>query len=104
MERQRSITLPWKPYGKKSPTRRVSLDEEEHDVVCDYEGDPIAEGIKKHKLSRAGHQAAIPAIKVSDNGDDNLAGPFCRCRVYSLFKSSLPVKEDGSYDFDKATR
>ena len=39
------------------------MNEEEHDVVCDYEGDLVGRGIKKYNLSRAGHQAAIPAYQ-----------------------------------------
>ena len=41
--------------------------------------------------------------QVSDNGDDTEAGLLAGAEFTAYLKSSLSVKADGSYDFDKAT-
>ena len=45
----------------------------------------------------------LQLIKVSDNGDDTEAGLLAGAEFTAYLKSSLPVRADGSYDFDKAT-
>ena len=79
------------------------LDEEEHDVVCDYEGDLVAEVSRSTTSAEQVIKQPFQLIKVSDNGDDTEAGLLAGAEFTAYLKSSLSVKADGSYDFDKAT-
>ena len=86
-----------------TPSEGYLLDEEEHDVVCDYEGDLVAEVSRSATSAEQVIKQPFQLIKVSDNGDDTEAGLLAGAEFTAYLKSSLPVKEDGSYDFDKAT-
>ena len=86
-----------------TPSEGYLLDEEEHDVVCDYEGDLVAEVSRSTTSAEQVIKQPFQLIKVSDNGDDTEAGLLAGAEFTAYLKSSLPVKEDGSYDFDKAT-
>ncbi|RGM40891.1 cell wall anchor protein, partial [Agathobacter rectalis] len=86
-----------------TPSEGYLLDEEEHDVVCDYEGDLVAEVSRSTTSAEQVIKQPFQLIKVSDNGDDTEAGLLAGAEFTAYLKSSLPVKADGSYDFDKAT-
>lgn len=86
-----------------TPSEGYLLDEEEHDVVCDYEGDLVAEVSRSTTSAEQVIKQPFQLIKVSDNGDDTEAGLLADAEFTAYLKSSLPVKADGSYDFDKAT-
>ena len=86
-----------------TPSEGYLLDEEEHDVVCDYEGDLVAEVSRSTTSAEQVIKQPFQLIKVSDNGDDTEAGLLAGAEFTAYLKSSLPVKTDGSYDFDKAT-
>lgn len=78
------------------------LDEEEHDVNCDYEGDLVPEVARSTKSEEQVYKQPFQLIKVSDNGDDTEAPTLAGAGFTAYLKSSLTVKEDGSYDFDNA--
>ena len=86
-----------------TPSEGYLLDEEEHDVVCDYEGDLVAEVSRSTTSAEQVIKQPFQLIKVSDNGDDTEAGLLAGAEFTAYLKSSLSVKADGSYDFDKAT-
>ena len=86
-----------------TPSEGYLLDEEEHDVVCDYEGDLVADVSRSTTSAEQVIKQPFQLIKVSDNGDDTEAGLLAGAEFTAYLKSSLPVKADGSYDFDKAT-
>ncbi len=79
------------------------LDEEEHDVVCDYEGDLVAEVSRSTTSAEQVMKQPFQMIKVSDNGEDTEAPLLGQAGFTVYLKSSLSVKEDGSYDFNSAT-
>ena len=86
-----------------TPSEGYLLDEEEHDVVCDYEGDLVADVSRSTTSAEQVIKQPFQLIKVSDNGDDTEAGLLAGAEFTAYLKSSLSVKADGSYDFDKAT-
>ena len=87
-----------------SPSEGYLLDEEEHDVVCDYENDLVAEVSRSTKSAEQVIKQPFQLIKVSDNGDDTEAPLLSGAGFTAYLKSSLTVKEDGSYDFDNAKK
>lgn len=85
-----------------TPPEGYLLDEEEHDVVCDYEGDLVAEVSRSTTSPEQVIKQPFQLIKVSDNGDDTEAPVLSGAGFTAYLKSSLSVLEDGSYDFDSA--
>ena len=85
-----------------TPSEGYLLDEEEHDVVCDYEGDLVAEVSRSTISAEQVIKQPFQLIKVSDNGDDTEAPVLSSAGFTVYLKSSLSVLEDGSYDFDSA--
>lgn len=85
-----------------TPSEGYLLDEEEHDVVCDYEGDLVAEVSRSTTSPEQVIKQPFQLIKVSDNGDDTEAPVLSGAGFTAYLKSSLSVLEDGSYDFDSA--
>lgn len=79
------------------------MDEEEHDLVCDYEGDMVAEVSRSTTSMEQVIKQPFQLIKVSDNGEDTEAPLLSGAGFTAYLKSSLSVKEDGSYDFESAT-
>ncbi|MCQ4756921.1 SpaA isopeptide-forming pilin-related protein [Enterocloster bolteae] len=87
-----------------TPSEGYLLDEEEHDVVCDYENDLVAEVSRSTKSAEQVIKQPFQLIKVSDNGDDTEAPLLSGAGFTAYLKSSLSVKADGSYDFDSAEK
>ena len=85
-----------------TPSEGYLLDEEEHDVICDYEGDLVAEVSRSTTSAEQVIKQPFQLIKVSDNGDDTEAPVLSGAGFTAYLKSSLSVLEDGSYDFDSA--
>ena len=85
-----------------TPSEGYLLDEDEHDIVCDYEGDLVAEVSRSTKSKEQVIKQPFQLIKVSDNGDDTEAPLLKGAGFTAYLKSALPVKEDGSYDFGNA--
>lgn len=79
------------------------LDEKEHDIVCDYEGDMIPQVLRSGKSTEQVFKQPFQLIKVSDDGKETEAELLSGAGFTAYLKSSLPVRADGSYDFDKAT-
>lgn len=78
------------------------LDEEEHDVNCDYEGDQV-ETVKRNTVSKEDViKQPFQLIKAADN-DKTDADLLKGAGFSSYLISSLTVKDDGSYDFTNAT-
>ncbi len=86
-----------------TPPEGYLLDEEEHDVICDYEGDLVAEVSRSIISKEQVMKQPFQLIKVSDNGEDSEAPLLEKAGFTAYLKSSLSVKEDGSYDFKSAT-
>ena len=86
-----------------TPSEGYLLDKEEHDVVCDYEGDLVAEVSRSTTSAEQVIKQPFQLIKVSDNGDDTEAGLLAGAEFTAYLKPSLSVKADGSYDYNKAT-
>lgn len=78
------------------------LDEEEHDVNCDYEGDQV-ETVKRNTVSKEDViKQSFQLIKAADN--DKTDADLLKGAGFSAYLiSSLTVKDDGSYDFTNAT-
>ena len=78
------------------------LDEEEHDVNCDYEGDQV-ETVKRNTVSKEDViKQPFQLIKAADN--DKTDANLLKGAGFSAYLiSSLTVKDDGSYDFTNAT-
>lgn len=91
-------------YYLKEITPPVSylLDEEEHDVNCDYEGDQV-ETVKRNTVSKEDViKQPFQLIKAADN--DKTDADLLKGAGFSAYLiSSLTVKDDGSYDFTNAT-
>ena len=78
------------------------LDEEEHDVNCDYEGDQV-ETVKRNTVSKEDViKQPFQLIKAADNVKTD--ADLLKGAGFSAYLiSSLTVKDDGSYDFTNAT-
>lgn len=78
------------------------LDEEEHDVNCNYEGDQV-ETVKRNTVSKEDViKQPFQLIKAADN--DKIDADLLKGAGFSAYLiSSLTVKDDGSYDFTNAT-
>jgi len=85
-----------------TPSEGYLLDEEEHDLVCDYEGDLVAEVSRSTTSKEQVIKQPFQLIKVSDNGEDTESPLLSGAGFTAYLKSSLSVKEDGSYDFKSA--
>ena len=78
------------------------LDEEEHDVNCNYEGDQV-ETVKRNTVSKEDViKQPFQLIKAADN--DKTDADLLKGAGFSAYLiSSLTVKDDGSYDFTNTT-
>ena len=79
------------------------LDEEEHEVICDYEGDLVTEISRSTTLADQVMKQPFQLIKISDNGENTEASLLEKAGFTAYLKSSLSVKTDGGYDFENAT-
>lgn len=85
-----------------TPSEGYLIDEKEHDIICNYEGDLVAEVSRNTTSEEQIIKQPFQLIKVSDNGDDTEAPILSGAGFTAYLKSSLSVNEDGSYDFDSA--
>ena len=83
-----------------SPTGYLA-DEEEHDLVCNYEGDLVAEVNRDCLSLEQVMKQPFQIIKAANNGKTD-ADLLKGAGFTAYLASSLKVKEDGSYDFDSA--
>ena len=77
-------------------------DEQEHDLVCSYEGDLTAT-VKRECVSlEQVKKQPFEIIKAANNGGETDADLLSGAGFTAYLLSELTVKEDGSYDFDSA--
>ena len=86
-----------------APSEGYLLDEEEHDLVCNYEGDLVAEVTRSTVSAEVVMRQPFQLIKVSDDGEETNAPLVKGAGFMAYLKSEIPLKKDGSYDFKKAT-
>ena len=84
-----------------TPPTGYLADEEEHDLVCNYEGDLVAEVIRDCLSLEQVMKQPFQIIKAANNGKTD-ADLLKGAGFTAYLASSLKVKEDGSYDFDSA--
>ena len=92
-----------KYYVKEiEPSEGYLLDEEEHDIICDYEGDSISQVLRSAVSKEQVMKQPFQLIKISDNGNETERNLLKGAGFTAYLKSSLKVKKDGSYDFKNA--
>ena len=84
-----------------TPPTGYLADEEEHDLVCNYEGDLVAEVNRDCLSLEQVMKQPFQIIKAANNGKTD-ADLLKGAGFTAYLVSSLKVKEDGSYDFDSA--
>lgn len=93
-----------KYYVKEiTPSEGYLLDEEEHDVVCDYEGDLIPQVLRSTTSKEQVIKQPFQLIKVSDNGDDTEAPLLAGAGFTAYLKSSLKVAKYSSLFLNTTT-
>ena len=85
-----------------SPSVGYLADETEHDLVCNYEGDLVAEVKRDCTSLEQVMKQPFQIIKVANNGKTD-ADLLKGAGFTAYLESSLTKKADGSYDFDSAT-
>lgn len=86
-----------------APSEGYLLDQKEHDLVCNYEGDLVAEVTRSTVSEEMVMLQPFQLIKVSDDGEETNAPLVEGAGFTAYLKSAIPLKKDGSYDFEKAT-
>ena len=84
-----------------TPPTGYLADEEEHDLVCNYGGDLVAEVNRECLSLEQVMKQPFQIIKAANNGKTD-ADLLKGAGFTAYLVSSLKVKEDGSYDFDSA--
>lgn len=84
-----------------TPPEGYLLDEEEHDILCSYEGDLVSEIKREAILEDQVKKQPFQLIKAANNGETD-AELLKGIGFSAYLVSSLPLKEDGTYDFDNA--
>lgn len=84
-----------------TPPTGYLADEEEHDLVCNYDGDLVAEVNRDCLSLEQVMKQPFQIIKAANNGKTD-ADLLKGAGFTAYLASSLKVKEDGSYDFDSA--
>ena len=83
-----------------TPPAGYLADEQEHDLVCSYEGDLTAT-VERECVSLEQVKQPFEIIKAANNGETD-ADLLSGAGFTAYLISDLTVKEDGSYDFDSA--
>ena len=92
-----------KYYVKEiEPSEGYLLDEEEHDIICDYEGDGIPQVLRSTVSKEQVIKQPFQLIKISDDGNETESNLLKGAGFTAYLKSSLKVKKDGSYDLKNA--
>lgn len=84
-----------------TPPTGYLADENEYDLVCDYEGDLVATVERDCTSPEQVKKQPFQIIKAANNGETD-AELLKGAGFTAYLLSSLPVKEDGSYDFSSA--
>ncbi len=91
-----------KYYVKEiTPSNGYLLDEQEHDLSCDFEGDLVATVERTATSPEQVIKQPFQLIKVANDGKTD-ADLLSGVGFTAYLVSSLKVKEDGSYDFASA--
>ena len=91
-----------KYYVKEiTPPTGYLADEQEYDLVCDYEGDLTATVERECVSLEQVKKQPFEIIKAANNGETD-ADLLSGAGFSAYLLSDLEVKEDGSYDFDSA--
>lgn len=85
-----------------TPPAGYLLDETEHDVICDDEGDTVAIVKRVCNVKEQVKKQPFQLIKAGNNGNTD-AELLKGAGFQAYLESSLKKKEDGSYDFASAT-
>ena len=85
-----------------TPPKGYVLDETEYEVALDYLGDLVTEVQKEITVSDQVKKQPFGLIKVADDGQATEGALLAGAGFQAYLKSSLPLKPDGSYDFDRA--
>lgn len=85
-----------------NPSVGYLADETEHDLVCNYEGDLVAEVKRDCTSLEQVMKQPFQIIKVANNGKTD-ADLLKGAGFTAYLESSLTMKADGSYDFVSAT-
>ena len=86
-----------------SASEGYTLDETEHEIDCNYEGDHVLE-VSRGTVSREQvKKQPFQLIKISDDGM-NTEGTLLKGAGFTAYlKSDLVTKADGSYDYETST-
>ena len=84
-----------------TPPAGYLADEQEHDLVCSYEGDLTATVERECVSLEQVKKQPFEIIKAANNGETD-ADLLSGAGFTAYLISDLTVKEDGSYDFDSA--
>ena len=77
-------------------------DEEKHNISATYEGDTVSEVVRESTVKEQVKKQPFQLIKVSDDGKETEEPLLAGAEFTAYLKSSLTVKDDGSYDFTSA--
>ena len=86
-----------------TPPEGYVLDETEYEVALEYQGDLTAEVRREITVTEQVKKQAFSLIKIADDGIATEGAPLQGAGFQAYLKSSLSVKEDGSYDLDSAS-
>ena len=93
-----------KYYVKEfSPSEGYRMDERERDVICNYEGDLIAEVSRRVESFQYPKSQPIQIIIGAQHKENTKVDLLEGAGFKMYLKSRLPLKPDGSYDFENAT-
>lgn len=85
-----------------TPPKGYVLDETEYEVALDYLGDLVTEVQKEITVSEQVKEQPFGLIKVADDGQATEGALLAGAGFQAYLKSSLRLKPDGGYDFDRA--
>lgn len=93
-----------KYYVKEfTPSEGYRMDESERDVICNYEGDLIAEVSRRVESFQYPKSQPIQIIIGAQHKENTKVDLLEGAGFKMYLKSQIPLKEDGSYDFENAT-
>ena len=93
-----------KYYTKElTPSEGYRPDERERDVICNYEGDLIAEVSRRVESYQYANSQPIQLIIGAQHKENTEVDLLEGAGFMMYLKSQIPLKEDGTYDFENAT-
>ena len=85
-----------------SPSEGYRRDESERDVICNYEGDLIAEVSRRVESFQYPKSQPIQIIIGAQHKENTKVDLLEGAGFKMYLKSQIPLKEDGTYDFENA--